>query len=60
MKVRFINENDVKLNEKYAVIGRLVEQDLFNGEDPLGKYIILSESAFKVIGVFQDDGGDNE
>ena len=60
MKGRFINENDLKIKGKYAVIGRLVEQDLFIGEDPIGKYITLGDSAFKVIGVFQDDGGDNE
>lgn len=45
---------------KYVVIGRLVEKDLFQGEDAIGKYIDISGSAFMVVGVFQDDGGDNE
>ena len=27
---------------------------------PLGKYIDIGSTVFKVIGVFQDDGGDNE
>lgn len=60
MKGRYINETDLAERTKYAVIGRLIERDLFNGEDPIGKYIDVGGSAFKVIGVFQDDGGDNE
>ena len=46
--------------KKSAVIGRLVAKDLFKGEDPLGKFINIGSIAFKVVGVFQDDGGDNE
>ncbi|WP_224484068.1 ABC transporter permease [Robertkochia aurantiaca] len=61
MKGRYINENDVKTQAKSVVIGRLVEKDLFpNGGDALGKYIDLGGIAYKVVGVFQDDGGDNE
>ncbi|MEM1257860.1 MAG: ABC transporter permease [Bacteroidota bacterium] len=60
MKGRYINETDLAERTKYAVIGRLIERDLFKGEDPIGKYIDIAGSAFKVIGVFQDDGGDNE
>lgn len=60
MKGRYINNLDVEEKAKYAVIGRLVERDLFNGADGLGKYVDVSGSSFKVIGVFQDDGGDNE
>ncbi len=60
MKGRFINHQDVLNKTKYAVIGRLVEKDLFEGDDALGKYINIGNRSFKVIGVFQDDGGDNE
>ncbi|MEM8507800.1 MAG: ABC transporter permease [Bacteroidota bacterium] len=61
MKGRFINETDLAEKTKYAVIGRLIERDLFkDDEEALGKYIDVGGSAFKVIGVFQDDGGDNE
>lgn len=60
MKGRYLNEEDIKAKTKYAVIGRLVEKDLFGGEESLGKYIDMGGIAFKVIGVFQDDGGDNE
>ena len=60
MKGRYINELDIKEKTKNAVIGRLVEIDLFNGEDALGKFISIGSSIFKVVGVYQDDGGDNE
>ena len=60
MKGRYINENDLKFRAKNVVIGRLVAIDLFKQEDPLGKFISLGDVAFKVVGVFQDEGGDNE
>lgn len=60
MKGRYINAKDISERAKYAVIGRMVEKDLFEGRESLGEYIDAGGSAFKVIGVFQDDGGDNE
>lgn len=60
MKGRFLNIQDVRNKTKYVVIGRLVELDLFNGEDAMGKFIDIGKRSFKVVGVFQDDGGDNE
>ena len=60
MKGRFINQLDVLNKTKYAVIGRLVEQDLFEKESALGKFMHIGNRAYRVIGVFQDDGGDNE
>lgn len=60
MKGRYINQIDLDKKTKNAVIGRLVAKDLFKSEEPIGKYINLGATAFKVIGVFQDDGGDNE
>lgn len=60
MKGRYINTSDIQNKTKYAVIGRLVARDLFKQEEPIGKYIDVGDSVFKVIGVFQDDGGDNE
>lgn len=60
MKGRYLNNEDVKNRTKYAVIGRLVEEDLFGDENSIGKFIDLGGSVFKVIGVYQDEGGDNE
>ena len=60
MQGRYINQRDVDGRTRNAVIGRLVEVDLFNGRNAIGKYIDIGGSVFKVVGVFQDDGGDNE
>jgi len=60
MKGRFINEDDVENKTKNVVIGRLVANDLFKNEDPIGKYLEMGTSAFKVVGVFQDQSGDRE
>jgi putative ABC transport system permease protein len=60
MKGRYLNVEDIKHSTKYAVIGRLVEKDLFGSKNALGKYLDIGGSVFKVIGVFQDDGGDRE
>ncbi|SHJ11914.1 putative ABC transport system permease protein [Arenibacter nanhaiticus] len=60
MKGRFLNQEDIKNKTKYAVIGRLVEKDLFGTKNPIGEYIDIGGSAYMVIGVFQDEGGDNE
>ena len=60
MKGRFINQKDIDERTKNISIGRLVAQDLFEKEDPLGKYIEMGEIAYKVVGVFQDKSGDRE
>jgi len=57
---RYINQNDLNNKTKTVVIGRLVEEDLFLKTNALGKYLNLGGIQFKVIGVFTDDGGDNE
>ena len=60
MKGRYLNKADIINKNKYAVIGRLVAQDLFGQKEAIGKYIDVVGSVFKVIGVFQDEGGDDE
>lgn len=57
---RFINETDVKERKKYVVLGRLVKSYLFGREKALGEYIDIAGSMYKVIGEYEDPGGDNE
>ena len=57
---RYINEADIQNETKVVVIGRLVDEDLFLKTTPIGKYINLNGIQYKVVGVFEDDGGDNE
>ncbi|MDX1317053.1 MAG: FtsX-like permease family protein, partial [Xanthomarina gelatinilytica] len=39
---------------------RLVEEDLFLKTTALGKYLSLNGLQYKIVGIFTDDGGDNE
>ena len=57
---RFLNVADLQYKLKYLVIGRLVAKDLFENKNPIGKYLSLQGVSFKVVGVFEDSGGDNE
>ncbi len=57
---RFLNNNDLKNNEKVAAIGLKVKQDLFKDADPIGKQILVNNVNFKVIGVFTDPSGERE
>ena len=59
-KGRFINKEDIRNKKRYAVIGRLVEKDIYKSTDALGKFVNLNGLAYMVIGVFEDAGGDNE
>ena len=46
---------------KIIVIGDLVRQDLFLDEKiVLGKFVNLSGILYKVVGIYKDDGGDDE
>ena len=57
---RFLNHSDIMGNKKVAVIGNKVSQDLFKGQNPIGKDISLYGINFKVIGVFFDPGGERD
>lgn len=58
---RFINEIDFNEFRKVCVIGIPVRDALFKKEDPLNKFIDVSGTQYKVIGVFNDPGkGDND
>ena len=60
-KGRYLNQLDMQNSTKVIVIGDLVRQDLFLKEkDIVGNYINLSGISYKVVGVFKDDGGDDE
>ncbi|WP_420571807.1 ABC transporter permease [Kordia sp.] len=59
-KGRYINNNDIQNDARIAVIGRLVEKDLFGNENAIGKYFTLNKIVYRVVGVFSDAGGDRE
>ena len=52
---RFINQNDINSNKKIAVISEEIFKQLFEkDENPIGQYVQMNSSNFKVIGVFQN------
>ncbi|KJD35508.1 ABC transporter ATP-binding protein [Tamlana sedimentorum] len=57
---RYINMGDLHNRTKVAVIGRLVEEDLFKKTTAIGKFINLNGISYKVVGIFSDEGSDNE
>ena len=57
---RFINEKDVELERKVCVIGERTVKELFEpNENPIGEYVRINQTYFKVIGVhkFVQGGG---
>mgnify|MGYP001146971669 CR=1 FL=1 len=57
---RFLTYLDLERRAKVIAIGRLVEEDLFGQLSALGKNINIEGIAYKVVGVFNDPGGDND
>jgi macrolide transport system ATP-binding/permease protein len=53
----FIDDNDVKGYATVAVLGRSTADDLFpDGSDPIGRYIIINNVPFLVIGIMTEKG----
>jgi len=57
---RFLTYLDLERRAKVIAIGRLVEEDLFGQLSAIGKNITLDGISYKVVGVFNDPGGDND
>jgi putative ABC transport system permease protein len=57
---RFIDWPDLLGKRKSAVIGRPVRDFLFAGEDPIGKWLVVGGVPFQVVGVFADQGGEDQ
>jgi putative ABC transport system permease protein len=57
---RYINQLDIDNHTRVVIIGRLVDEKLFSKTKAVGKYLSLSGIQYKVVGVYSDDGGDDE
>lgn len=55
---RFLNELDMQEQRKTAVIGTSVQEELFDGKDPLGSSINIQGVHFIVVGVIRSSRGD--
>jgi macrolide transport system ATP-binding/permease protein len=52
----FFSPEDEQQREAVAVLGRTTADDLFPDEDPLGKYVLVGNQSFQVIGVMARKG----
>lgn len=55
---RFINESDERQIRKVAVIGKIVRDDVFGDDDPIGKEVVLGSVSYTIIGVTYDPESD--
>jgi putative ABC transport system permease protein len=53
----FFTDDDVTSAHRVVVLGQTVVDNLFAGEDPIGKTIKISRQSFRVVGVFAPKGG---
>ncbi|MGQ1889404.1 ABC transporter permease [Thermophagus sp. OGC60D27] len=51
---RYLNEMDMKEFRKVAIISIPVKEALFKDEDPIGKYVRISNVPFMVVGLFEN------
>lgn len=54
IKGRFLNELDMSEFRKVCVMGQSLKEPLFKAEDPIGKYVLIDNTPYKVVGVFTD------
>ncbi len=57
---RFVNDKDVMDRTKVAIISTVIKDELFGRENPIGKFININNVHFKVVGIYEDEGGENE
>ncbi len=59
-KGRFLNDWDISQRRKVVAIGQWVKQELFGDQKGLGKWIFINNVSFQVVGIFRDEGNDDE
>ncbi|TLP81757.1 ABC transporter permease [Maribacter sp. ACAM166] len=52
----FFTEEDVKTAKKYCVIGETIREELFPGQDPVGRQIRIDKVPFTVVGLLKEEG----
>tara|TARA_R110002096_G_scaffold74101_1_gene175645 strand:- start:205211 stop:206476 length:1266 start_codon:yes stop_codon:yes gene_type:complete len=61
IKGRMMNDGDMAEKRKVAIIGKTVYESLFEiDENPIGEFISVKGVNFKVVGLFQSNGADQD
>ena len=50
---RFLNESDVQRFRRVIFLGELIAKDIFKGENPVGKLLMVDGLPFTVVGIMQ-------
>lgn len=53
---RFINDSDLKRNNRVAVLGSQIAEEFFPNENPIGKRLRVKNVSFEVIGIMEAKG----
>lgn len=53
---RFISQTEFRSGSNVAVIGRKIADDLFSGENPIGKSFEIASAKATVVGIFKKEG----
>ena len=60
MEGRYINDKDLIEKRKVAIVGTKVVKALFGSTKPIGKYITINGIKYKVVGIYDDLGQEDE
>lgn len=53
---RFLSQIDVDVRQKVAVLGSTTATDLFGFSDPVGEYVLINGTRYKVVGLLAEKG----
>jgi len=57
---RYLNDADIEQRRKVCVVGSKVASFLFGQQEALGEYLNIRGLSYKIVGVFEDVGGEAE
>ncbi len=57
---RYINDKDLMEKRKVAILGTKVVKVLFGNKHPIGEYITINGIKYKVVGIYDDLGQEDE
>ncbi|MDX1942450.1 MAG: ABC transporter permease [Saprospiraceae bacterium] len=57
---RYVNPIDLREFRKVAVLGKTAKEGIFGEDEAIGKEINIGGLIYKVVGIYEDTGGENE
>lgn len=57
---RYINQLDLDEFRKTAVIGRVIQKEIFGDKNPIGEWMEIGGMSFRIVGTYEDTGHEDE